>query len=231
MFKRFTILLASAALAVTPAHAQDAEREGLLEVLAEYEPGSAISEDMLARVDAAASALEKVAGPVDLTANGELADGLWVTRFSSQGLVGEMPVSFMTRTLPGGGAEGGTARVEGVWQELRLEDGFYRNTMLLSAGPQEVAVFYIATAKLAVSPEAPEDLQVAFREILFAPGHQSVSPPDVRAALALGDQVPLAITIPEEAAPPPSASKVTYLDGGLRINRGTNYIAVMEKVR
>lgn len=82
-------------------------KSALLEVLAGYEPGAQISEALKVRVSDAAAALEQAAGgPPDLLANIEQVSGQWVNLFSSQGVVGEIDVSFMTRALPGGGHAG-----------------------------------------------------------------------------------------------------------------------------
>jgi hypothetical protein len=227
------IAVIGAAASAVPAIAQaeaGAPRAAFVTELDRYEPGTTVEPGLLETMDAAATRLEAEAGPFDLAGSG-LVDGLWLTRLSTQGIVGEIDVAFMTRSMPGGGADGGTALIDQVLQELRLDDGFYRNTMLMRAGPDRVPVLYTATADLAVDRASPDELRVRFREFVFAPARQDVTAADVRAALALPDAAPLAIVIPETALPPWSTSRVTYLDEELRINRGKDYIAIMERIR
>jgi len=122
-------------------------KSALLEVLAGYEPGSQISEALKGRVGDAAAALQQAAGgPPDLLANIEQLSGQWVNLFSSQGVVGEIDVSFMPRALPGGGHAGGKALSKVVLQELRPAENFYRNMMVMTAGEQDTPLLHVATA-------------------------------------------------------------------------------------
>ena len=204
----------------------------LLATLADYAPATAPDPALTRRIDQAAAALEQAAGgPPDLRATPGPAGGLWLTLFSSQGIFGDIDLAFMTRALLGGGEEGGTARIEQVLQELRPADRFYRNTMVMSVGPDDVAALYFATADLGISATQPNDLEVSFRRIEFVPGRADVSTADLRMALRLPPTAPLAIDIPISPDMPASVSTVTYLDDDLRINRGKDYIAVMQKLR
>lgn len=195
------VFLMSAGVDAAEASARTEARAALLGALAEYRPGLAPDAAMTARIDATAAELERTATTPDLREAAGLAAGTWLTRFSSQGVFGDIDVAFMTRALPGGGASGGKARVEQVLQELDPSKRFYRNTMLLAVGPDAVPVLYFATADLGVSQARPNDLEVSFKRIEFVAGRG------------------------------PSVSTVTYLDGQLRINRSKDYIAVLEKVR
>lgn len=223
------LMPAGVAAAETPARAE--ARAALLGALAEYRPGAAPDAAMVARIDAAAAALERTATTPDLRESAGLATGTWLTRFSSQGVFGDIDVAFMTRALPGGGASGGKARVEQVLQELDPAKRFYRNTMVLTVGADALPVLYFATADLGVSQARPNDLEVSFKRIEFVAGRAGVSQDALRRALGLADTTPLAIDVPAMPGRGPSVSTVTYLDGQLRINRGKDYIAVLEKVR
>jgi hypothetical protein len=213
----------------TPARVQ--ARAALLRALDDYRPGAAPDAAMVARIDAAAAALERTAAAPDLRDAAGLATGTWLTRFSSQGVFGDIDVAFMTRALPGGGAAGGKAHVEQVLQELDPAKRFYRNTMVLTVGADALPVLYFATADLGVSQAQPNDLEVSFKRIEFVAGRAGISQDALRRALGLADPTPLAIDVPAMPGRGPSVSTVTYLDGQLRINRGKDYIAVLEKVR
>lgn len=235
--QRLLQLTALCLLMALPCAAHSAEsppavaRAALLAALTEYEPGSTPTADITARIDAAAAALERTGPAPDLNARSEQLRGQWLTRFSSQGVFGDVDVSFMTRTLPGGGASGGKAHVEQVLQELQPAKGQYRNTLVLRVGPDNLPALYFATAELGISNARSNDLEVSFRRIEFVPARVDVTPAALRAALGLGAEVPLAIDLPAMPNRPPSLSTVTYLDDGLRINRGKDYIAVLEKLR
>ncbi len=235
--RRLVRLLSSCLLAALPGAAFSAEppqaaaRAVLLAALTEYEPGSTPTADITAKIDAAAAALERTVPAPDLNARGEQLTGQWLTRFSSQGVFGDVDVSFMTRTLPGGGASGGKARVEQVLQELQPAKGMYRNMLVLRVGPDSLPALYSATAELGISKTRSNDLEVSFRHIEFVPARVDVTPDALRKALGLGAEVPLAIDVPTTPVRPPSLSTVTYLDDSLRINRGKDYIAVLEKLR
>lgn len=230
----------AAVLAVAPgaatgqggeADAVQQAKSALLEVLAGYEPGSQISEALKVRVSDAAAALEQAAGgPPDLLANVERVSGQWVNLFSSQGVVGEIDVSFMTRALPGGGHAGGKALSKVVLQELRPAENFYRNMMVMTAGEQDTPLLHVATAMVDIDKQSPNFLQVRFKRIEFLPGRADVTLEQLREALRLPEATPLAVNVPVDLSKPAAASEVTYLDGDLRINRGKTYIAILRKV-
>lgn len=230
----------AAVLAVAPgtatgqggeADAVQQAKSALLEVLAGYEPGSQISEALKVRVSDAAAALEQAAGgPPDLLANVERVSGQWVNLFSSQGVVGEIDVSFMTRALPGGGHAGGKALSKVVLQELRPAENFYRNMMVMTAGERDTPLLHVATAMVDIDRQSPNFLQVRFKRIEFLPGRADVTLEQLREALRLPEATPLAVNVPVDLSKPAAASEVTYLDGDLRINRGKTYIAILRKV-
>jgi hypothetical protein len=202
-----------------------------LAVIARHPPGTPPDAATAAAVAAAAAVLEATQPAPDLAAMAASLDGFWTNLFSSQGILGEVDVAFMTRSLPGGGAPGGKARVHNVLQEIRLADGFYRNMMMIDAGPEHTPIFYSATADVAVADDRVDGLAVRFRRFVFAPARADVGNDDVRRALALTDATPLAIEIPADKLPPASPSVVSYLDGDIRINRGKDYIVVLRRVQ
>jgi len=205
-------------------------RAALLDVLADYRPGEPPDAAITTRIDAAAARLEALAGPPDLQADASLADGLWLTLFSSQGVFGEVDLAFMTRALPGGGVNAGSGRIIQVLQELRPSIGMYRNTAFLEVGEDALPAVHFATADLGVSAEQSNAITVRFRRIEFAPTSASVSPDELRRALGLPPDAPLVHDIPVMEGTPPSTSTVTYLDRELRINRGKDYIAVLRRL-
>jgi len=210
---------------------RSAAKQALISVLRSYQPGAAITDALKATVDDAAQALEATQdGPVNLSANPDV-NGIWVTLFSSQGILGTVDVSFMTRTLPGGGTSGGKANIQSVSQELQPDQRFYRNMMVMTAGEKETPILYVATADLGIAADKADDLEVLFHTIAFVPGGAGVTLADVRDALSLGSETPLSINIPLSPQRKPSRSTVTYLDNDLRINRGKTYIAIMQKVQ
>ncbi|MEM9531090.1 MAG: PAP/fibrillin family protein [Pseudomonadota bacterium] len=226
------------ALLITPAanltqmsEAQVSALAGLESALAAYTPGSAISDEVRDRIDAAAAALEATASVPDLIANPDLARGIWVNRFSSQGVVGEIDLQFMTRAMPGGGQPGRKAQSLTVIQELNPDQRFYRNMMTMTAGEDDIPFLYVATADLGVSEAEPNVLEVAFHTIAFVPGRADVTHDQLRSVLGVGENAPLSIVIPLDPARPPATSTVTYLDDRFRINRGKDYVAVLERVR
>ncbi|MEM8981503.1 MAG: PAP/fibrillin family protein [Pseudomonadota bacterium] len=220
---------AHAATALADNHA-DAKVD-LLTALQAYEPGAPVTDSVLAAIDTAAAALEAAAEPPDLAANPAAAKGIWINRFSSQGIVGEIDLMFMTRALPGGGKPGRKANSLTVVQELDPEKRFYRNLMTMTAGEPAIPLLYIATADLGVAATAPNVLEVAFHTIAFVPARADVTLADVRAALGVAAEAPLSIDVPQDPERPPSTSTVTYLDDDLRINRGKDYIAILQRVR
>jgi hypothetical protein len=208
----------------------DAARAELMGALAEYQPAEPPTEEIISRIDAAAARLEALAGPPDLRAEASLADGLWLTLFSSQGVFGEVDLAFMTRALPDGGVDAGSGRIVQVLQELRPSIGLYRNTAFLEVGDDALPAVHFATADLGVSAEQPNVITVRFRRIEFAPTSATISPDALRAALGLPAGAPLVHEIPVMDGVPPSTSTVTYLDKELRINRGKDYIAVLRRL-
>ena len=139
-----------------------AAKAALFEALTDYRPGVPATEELTARIDAAAARLEQAAGgPPDLRANLARLSGQWVSLFSSQGVVGEIEVSFMTRALPGGGHAGGKALSQVVLQELRPAERFYRNMMVMTAGDRNIPLLHVATAFTDVAEEAPTSCKCA----------------------------------------------------------------------
>jgi hypothetical protein len=198
----------------------------LLAILAGTDPTQPITAEDKARIEAAVAATEASAPLPDFNANPAGADGVWTTLYSSQGIFGQVPISFMTRAMPGGGADAGSAHVLQIWQEIDMARGFYRNSMMLEAGT--TPIHYLATANVAPAPARPNGFDVSFRQMTFAPGAPGVSNEQVRAAIALPEGTPLSI---EVADPRPAPANVTYLDEELRINRGKDYVAVLRRVR
>lgn len=204
-------------------------RAALFTVLEGYTPGTPPDAALSARIEAAAAALERAAGPPDLQAQPGRLAGLWRTLFSSQGVFGEVDLAFMTRALPGGGASGGTAVIRQVLQDLRPAEGLYRNMMVMEVGPEALPALYFATASMQVAAQPPNGLEVSFQRIEFVPARADVGLDALRRALQLPETTPLAIEIPPGV--PASASLVSYLDDRLRINRGKDYIVVLERVQ
>ncbi len=228
MFQSVSLLLTVVLLS---ASSMSTEKAALMKALESYTPGDPVGDELLERIDAAALALEKTVAPPDLSADPAAVDGLWVNLFSSQGVVGEIDLSFMTRALPGGGKKGGKARSLAVLQELHPDQRFYRNAMTMTAGEEETPVLYLATADLGISKTASNVLEVQFHTITFAPGRADVSLEALRQALDVSQDAPLTIRLPTNTGRPPSTSTVTYLDEDLRINRGKDYIAILRKVQ
>ena len=226
--------LALAGTATAEEDAVAAAKSALFEVLGDYEPGGLFSDELADRIDAAAANLEQAAGgPPDLRAAVDQLAGQWINLFSSQGIVGEIDVSFMTRNLPGGGHSGGKARSQAVIQELRPATNFYRNTLIMAAGPAQVPLMHMATATFDISDEAPNLMEVRFHQVDFVPGRADVTLAQVRESLGLSSETPLAVEVPVDLSQPAPTSAVTYLDDDLRINRGTksDYVAILRKLR
>ncbi len=225
-----TCVLSLALLGVSFAETST-EKAALLALLEAHPAGQPVSEAVAARIDEAASALEATAPTPALVDQIATVSGLWTNLYSSQGIVGEIDLKFMTRTLPGGGQKGGKARSLTVLQELLPEQRFYRNMMNMVTSDGEVPFLYIATADLGLSTSVGNDLEVAFHTITFAPASADVSLSQLRQALGLAEDSPLSISVPQDPKRPPSTSRVTYLDEDLRINRGKDYVAILRKVR
>ena len=207
-------------------------KAALFEVIDTYEPGAPVSEELTARIDAAAKVLEQAAGqPPELAKMTNMLTGQWASLFSSQGIVGEIDMAFMTRAHPGGGVAGGKATSHMVLQELNPEKRFYRNMMVMSAGENDTQLLHIATADLGLAEDQPNVLEVSFRRIEFVPANAQVNLAQLRAVLDLPEDAHLAIDIPQIPDRPASRSTVSYLDEDLRINRGKSYIAILQKVQ
>ncbi len=210
----------------------DDAKAALFEAIAAYAPGAPVTEEITASIDAAATVLEQAAGkPPQLSEMTDILNGQWASLFSSQGIVGEIDMAFMTRAHPGGGVSGGTATSHMVLQELNPEMGFYRNLMVMSAGENDTALLHLATADLEFSKDHANVLLVRFKRIEFVPASAEVTLPELREVLGLPADAHLAIDIPYDAERPASTSTVTYLDEDLRVNRGRNYIAILRKVQ
>lgn len=230
LFVMFTLFACTTPQAetITPNDAKAA----LLEAIDAYEPGSPVTEEITARIDAAAKVLEQSAGaPPQLSGMTDILTGQWTSVFSSQGIVGEIDVSFMTRAHPGGGVNGGKAISHMVLQELNPENGFYRNMMVMSAGENDTPLLHIATADLGLAEDQPNVLEVRYKRLEFVPASADVDMAELRAVLGLPEDAHLAIDIPQSPDRPASRSTVSYLDEDLRINRGKTYIAVLRKVQ
>ena len=213
------------------ASVQDA-KAALFDAIDAYTPGAPVTDEMTASIDAAATALEQAAAkPPKLAEMKGILTGQWASLFSSQGIVGEIDMAFMTRAHPGGGVAGGKALSHMVLQELNPDQAFYRNLMVMSAGEDQTPLLHLATAELALAEDQPNVLLVRFKRIEFVPASAEVSLPKLRSVLGLPADAHLAINIPYDEKRPPSTSTVTYLDQDLRINRGKNYIAVLRKVQ
>lgn len=227
-----TCLLVACATPHSEAASVDEARAALFEAIADYQPGAPVTDEITASISAAAAVLEQAAGkPPELAQMTDILAGQWANLFSSQGIVGEIDMAFMTRAHPGGGVSGGKALSHMVLQELNPEKNFYRNMMVMSAGENATPLLHIATAELGLAPDKPNVLQVRFKRIEFVPARADVTQDALRSVLGLPEDAHLAIDIPQDPAKPASRSTVTYLDEDLRINRGKNYIAILQKVR
>lgn len=225
-------LLAACATSQSEAASVDDAKTALFEAISTYKPGTPVTEEITATISDAATMLEQAAGsPPQLAQMTDILTGQWANLFSSQGIVGEIDMAFMTRAHPGGGVSGGKAMSHMVLQELNPKQNFYRNMMVMSAGEDETPLLHIATAELGLAEDQPNVLQVRFKRIEFVPARADVTQDELRTVLGLPEDAHLAIDIPYDPARPASRSTVTYLDEDLRINRGKNYIAILRKVR
>lgn len=226
------VLLCACASPQSQAASVEDARAALLHAIAAYTPGAPVTDEITASIDAAATALEEAAGqPPKLAEMKDILTGQWASLFSSQGIVGEIDMAFMTRAHPGGGVSGGKALSHMVLQELNPDQGFYRNLMVMSAGEDQTPLLHLATAELALAEDQPNVLLVRFKRIEFVPASAEVGLSKLRSVLGLPEDAHLAINIPYDENRPASMSSVTYLDEDLRINRGKNYIAVLRKVQ
>lgn len=203
-----------------------ARAELLQTIAAEYTPGSAVTAQADRKVKAAAAVLEAEAGPPDLMASPSLVAGCWQLLFDTRDLLFE---SRDMDRMSGGMLPAQTVKIHNCFQELRAPEGdkpgFYRNSMTMQA--QGVDFIYISTASFTVSPDQRNMFQVRFHTTSFVPFSARTSTADLRAALQMPAEMPMDMTTPPIG---PFPSLVTYCDGGLRINRGSDYIAVLQKL-
>lgn len=203
-------------------------KSDLLTVISDrYQPGSAVTSDVDEAVKAAAALLEQGAGVPDLVSNPALVAGCWQLRFDSRNLLHE--TTNMDR-MSGGLLPKQTIPIHNTFQELRAPtaqtDGFYRNTMVMEK--DGVGFLYISTASFTVAADAPNVFQVMFSGTSFVPLHAKDGPAAVRKALGMPNHMPMDHVAQTPMGPFPSI--VTYCDESLRINRGADYIAVMERI-
>ncbi len=229
---RWGVLALPLVVASEVAHSSDeatpeALKAQLLDVVAEYEPGTPITPEMDAKVSKAARALEEVAGAVDLNAQSDSLDGMWLSLYDTRNLHYQVDLKFMS----GGVFPEKLVPVRMTTQELRPGVGFYRNTMIMQAGEAKVPFHYLATAQFGVNADTANVVDVSFQTFEFVPSDAHHSTDDLRAALGLAADTPLVLTMPDGI--PPANSTVTYLDNDLRINRGTTtpYVAVNRKLK
>jgi len=228
----FIFIITACASPYSEAVTVDQAKAALLVAVAAYDPGSPVTDEVTKSIDAAAKVLEEAAGkPPNLSEMHSILRGQWASIFSSQGIVGEIDMAFMTRAHPGGGISGGKALSHMVLQELNPENRFYRNMMVMSAGEDDLPLLHIATADVGLAQDQPNVLEVRFKRIEFVPGRADVTQEQLRAVLGLPEDAHLGIDIPQDPARPASRSTVTYVDEELRINRGKNYIAVLRKIQ
>lgn len=229
---RWGALALSLLVAWEPAHSADdatleALKAQLLDVVAEYEPGTPVTPEMDAKVSDAARSLEEAVGTIDLNAQAKTLDGMWLSLYDTRNLQYQVDLKFMS----GGIFPEKMVPVRMTTQELRPEEGFYRNTMIMEAGDAKVSFHYIATAEFGVNADIANVVDVSFQTFEFVPSDAHYSTEDLRAALGLTQDTPLVLTMP--AGIPPANSTVTYLDNDLRINRGTTtpYVSVNRKLQ
>lgn len=202
---------------------EDAKRR-LLEVVAEYRPGTRVTPELDTRIRAAADLLEAMSGGApDIRGRPALVDGVWVCLYDSRDLLHEAGM----RIMSGGLYPDARIPATSTLQILQPAQNYYRNVVLLAAGPQRIPVIYDATAQLGFDEKASNVFRVKFTRLAFLPGDARYGEADVRRALGLPDGAALVIDVPPGPASP---STVTYVDGDLRINRGKGYIAVMRRL-
>lgn len=192
-----------------------------------YQPGAPVSSDVDDAVKAAAALLEAETGPPDLSANGALLAGCWQLRFDSRDL---LHASADMDRMSGGLLPKQTVTILNTFQELRSPtphaDGFYRNTMVMEQAG--VGFLYISTASFAVDEETPNVFQVSFFGTSFVPLYAKDGPAAVRRALNMPAHMPMDHTLSQPVGPFPAM--VSYCDETLRINRGEDYISVLERI-
>ncbi len=216
------------ALALVPAMvlaAEPAAKSELLAAIATYTPGTAVTPELDERIKALAAKLEaSTGGKPDLAAKPGLVAGIWTCVFDSRDLLHVAGMKIMS----GGRYADAKIPARATIQELVPERGFYRNTVVLAAGPDAVAVNYEATAELMIEPTAPNIFRVKFTQLAFVPADAKHDAAAVRAALGLPADAPLVLQVPPGPASP---SEVTYVDADLRINRGKAYVSILRRLQ
>jgi pimeloyl-ACP methyl ester carboxylesterase len=203
---------------------RDALKTKLLEEIAHYQPGTPVTPARDDAVKTAAAALEAAAGAPDLIAAPHLIDGVWVSMFDSRDLLHQANMKVMSV----GALPEQFVPIRTTFQELRPAFNFYRNTMVMEAGPQRLAFNYISTARFEIKPDAPNVFQVFFTTTSFVPADARISADELRAALGMPAGMALDVTMAPRG---PFPSIVTYADDELRINRGESYVAVLRRLR
>jgi hypothetical protein len=203
-------------------------KSDLLAGIAErYRPGEPVTPDVDEAVKAAAALLEEDAGAPDLAANGALLAGCWQLRFDSRDL---LHASADMDRMSGGMLPKQSVAIHNTFQELRSPtqdaQGFYRNTMVMEQAG--VGFLYISTASFTVDADTPNIFNVSFYGTSFVPLNAKGGASAVRQALNMPDHMPMDMTLPEPMGPFPAL--VTYCDESLRINRGADYISVLERI-
>jgi hypothetical protein len=198
-------------------------KQALLDVIARYEPGTAVTPDLDEAVKAAALLLENQTPVPDLVANPALVDGVWLCVFDSRDLLYQANLAVMTAGM----LPAQMIPILTTFQELRPAFNFYRNTMVMRAGPEALLFNYISTAEFVVTPDAPNVFQVSFTTTSMVPADASISPDDLRDALGMAPNTLLSFGGPPRG---PFPSIVTYADNDLRINRGDTYISVLRRL-
>ena len=198
-------------------------KQSLLSIIGHYQPGSGVTAAQDDDVKAAALMLETECGPPDLRANPTLIDGMWLCIFDSRDLLFQANLAVMTA----GALPAQMVPVLTTFQELRSAFNFYRNTMVMQAGPEGLLFNYISTAEYLVAPEAPNVLQVSFTTTAMVPADARISPLALKKALGMPETMPLSFGGPPRG---PFPSIVTYCDADVRINRGVAYISVLQRL-
>lgn len=198
-------------------------KAALLDVVRRYRPGAPVDTEHDAEVKAAAALLEADAGPPDLVEAPHLVDGVWLCLFDSRDLLHAADMARMTV----GALPSQRVPIRTTFQELRPALGFYRNTMVMEAGPERLPFNYISTAQFEIRPEARNVFQVSFTSTSFVPADARVTPEALRTALGMPAAMPLSWT---QAPRGPFPSIVTYADEALRLNRGDSYISVLQRL-
>lgn len=205
-----------------------AAKDSLLALISErYQPGTPVTPDVDEAVKAAAAIVEEETGPPDLVQSPALVNGIWQLRFDSRDL---LHTSKDMARMSGGLLPEQSIRIDNCFQELMaptdVAPGFYRNTMVMEQAG--IGFLYQSTASFVVEPQAPNVFQVSFSTTSFIPLKASDGPSAVRQALNMPAHMPMHHVQSPAIGPFPSI--VTYCDDTLRMNRGSDYIAVLERV-